>query len=334
MVALTQDRTLKKRNPTIHIINPFSDIAGSPQRALALYELLAPHTDVNLWSEYAIEPSLARRYPIRQISLSRLQFPRSGTFIIVGVYFRIGRWYYLSYPRRVILINNIPRSHSFTQRMRKLTVRGLRQVEIVFASQQLREQFRHKGIVEYSPVNLERFKPPRKQPKSRPFTIGRHSRDTPEKHHRSDPDLYQRLALESCRIRILGGQSISASLTGNPAIELLPFGAEDAVDFLQTLDAFYYRTADTWIEPFGRVVVEAMACGLPVVCGWRGGYAELIDHAKDGFLVHSDDEAMHYLMALKHDPSWRREIGQAARKKVESVYSVDRLQSLRDYYLL
>ncbi len=44
-------------------------------------------------------------------------------------------------------------------------------------------------------------------------------------------------------------------------------------------------------EPFGYSVVEAMACGTPVIAYDRGSMAELIDHATTGFLVADPDEA-------------------------------------------
>ncbi len=44
-------------------------------------------------------------------------------------------------------------------------------------------------------------------------------------------------------------------------------------------------------EPFGYSVVEAMACGTPVIAHARGSMPELIDQGKTGFLVRSDAEA-------------------------------------------
>ena len=44
-------------------------------------------------------------------------------------------------------------------------------------------------------------------------------------------------------------------------------------------------------EPFGYSVVEALACGTPVIAYDRGSMAELIDHAVTGFLVGDPDEA-------------------------------------------
>lgn len=45
-------------------------------------------------------------------------------------------------------------------------------------------------------------------------------------------------------------------------------------------------------EPFGYSVVEAMACGTPVVAYNRGSMTELIDHATTGFVVANAEEAI------------------------------------------
>jgi len=45
-------------------------------------------------------------------------------------------------------------------------------------------------------------------------------------------------------------------------------------------------------EPFGLSVVEALACGTPVIATRRGSMAEIIDHGVTGFLVDSLDEAI------------------------------------------
>jgi len=44
-------------------------------------------------------------------------------------------------------------------------------------------------------------------------------------------------------------------------------------------------------EPFGYSVVEAMACGTPVIAYDRGSMAELVDHGTSGYLVSNLDDA-------------------------------------------
>jgi glycosyltransferase involved in cell wall biosynthesis len=47
-----------------------------------------------------------------------------------------------------------------------------------------------------------------------------------------------------------------------------------------------------WEEPFGLVMIEAMACGTPVIAFRRGSVPEVIDHGVTGFIVDSLDEAV------------------------------------------
>tara|TARA_B100000212_G_scaffold131922_1_gene98938 strand:+ start:982 stop:2058 length:1077 start_codon:yes stop_codon:yes gene_type:complete len=56
-----------------------------------------------------------------------------------------------------------------------------------------------------------------------------------------------------------------------------------------------------WNEAYGNVVVEAMACGVPVVAYKKGGPGEIIHHGETGFLVKSDDKEslLSYLKKIK-----------------------------------
>jgi glycosyltransferase involved in cell wall biosynthesis len=47
-----------------------------------------------------------------------------------------------------------------------------------------------------------------------------------------------------------------------------------------------------WPEPFGLVMIEAMACGTPVIARPRGSVPEIIEDGVSGFLVESDAEAV------------------------------------------
>jgi UDP-glucose:tetrahydrobiopterin glucosyltransferase len=43
-----------------------------------------------------------------------------------------------------------------------------------------------------------------------------------------------------------------------------------------------------WVEAFGNVAIEALACGVPVIAYRRGGTAEIIEDSRTGFLVEPD----------------------------------------------
>jgi glycosyltransferase involved in cell wall biosynthesis len=47
-----------------------------------------------------------------------------------------------------------------------------------------------------------------------------------------------------------------------------------------------------WPEPFGLVMIEAMACGTPVIAFNRGSVPEVIDDGVSGFIVHDEATAI------------------------------------------
>jgi hypothetical protein len=47
-----------------------------------------------------------------------------------------------------------------------------------------------------------------------------------------------------------------------------------------------------WPEPFGLVMIEAMACGTPVIAFRRGSVPEVVEHGTSGFVVDGESEAV------------------------------------------
>lgn len=72
-------------------------------------------------------------------------------------------------------------------------------------------------------------------------------------------------------------------------------------------------------EPFGLSVIEAMACGTPVIAISRGSMAELIKDGKTGFLVKETEEFIRRIEDVKHID--RRD----CRKWVEERFTLERM---------
>jgi glycosyltransferase involved in cell wall biosynthesis len=81
------------------------------------------------------------------------------------------------------------------------------------------------------------------------------------------------------------------------------------------------------------VLMEAMACGLPVVSGDLPAIRELIDDGVSGLLVPGSqaDALADALAKLAADPDLRRKLGAAGRRKIEAEFSlttnIDRLEA-------
>jgi glycosyltransferase involved in cell wall biosynthesis len=78
-----------------------------------------------------------------------------------------------------------------------------------------------------------------------------------------------------------------------------------------------------WPEPFGLVMIEAMACGTPVLAWRRGSVAEVIEDGVTGFIVDDMDEAEAALAKLVRLDRRR------CRARFEARFSVARMA--RDY---
>lgn len=80
-------------------------------------------------------------------------------------------------------------------------------------------------------------------------------------------------------------------------------------------------------DTFPTVILEAMACGLPVVALARGGIPEQVAAGETGLLISEGDceTITTGLISLLKQPELRREMGEAARRRVLELVGRDRL---------
>lgn len=76
-----------------------------------------------------------------------------------------------------------------------------------------------------------------------------------------------------------------------PGIEFLgEVGERDKGEFLGNARALLFPI--DWPEPFGIVMIEAMACGTPIIAWNRGSVPEIVQHGVNGFIVNDVEAAV------------------------------------------
>ncbi len=110
-------------------------------------------------------------------------------------------------------------------------------------------------------------------------------------------------------------------------------GIEEHVHFLGHRDDVLrlYALMDVLVhasvhdEPFGRVIIEGMAAGRPVVATRGGGTVEIVEEGVTGLLVPKrDPEAMaEAILSLLRDPARARKMGARAREVVATRFRAD-----------
>ncbi len=96
-------------------------------------------------------------------------------------------------------------------------------------------------------------------------------------------------------------------------------GFASVPQFFQEIDLLI---APSWEEPFGIVLLEAMAVGIPVIATARGGPQEIISKPTEGVLVPPRDPSAlaNAIKSLASDDQRRLSIVGNARARVEANF--------------
>ena len=184
----------------------------------------------------------------------------------------------------------------------------------------------------------------------RPFTVGYFARIAPEKGLHVLADAYRRLRLggklskgsdansRGARLEVAGYlapehkkylEDIEREMQDAGLIDEFRhrgvLDREQKISFLRGLDVL--SVPATYDEPKGMFLLEAMACGVPVVQPRRGGFTEVVEKTGGGLLVKPDDSESlaEGLWEIHRDSSLAKRLGESGYQRVREHYSVGRM---------
>jgi glycosyltransferase involved in cell wall biosynthesis len=126
-------------------------------------------------------------------------------------------------------------------------------------------------------------------------------------------ELVQRLALGE-RVKFLGFQS-------------------DVYPVMQVCNLVAHTSVAP--EPFGRVIVEGMLCGLPVVASQAGGAIEIVEHGKTGWLCPPNDaqKLAEIIMTCRNQPERSQAIAMQGQRMAQERFNLRTTQQQMDRLL-
>jgi glycosyltransferase involved in cell wall biosynthesis len=159
--------------------------------------------------------------------------------------------------------------------------------------------------------------PEHRRPRSGALFVGRLS---PEKGTR----VLARAAATRGRalIDVIGTGPEQSSLETSPGMRLLGWQVPETI-YARMRAAAYIVVPSIWYENFPRTIVEAFACGLPVIASRLGAMAEIVRDGETGLLFEADnaeDLANKMAWAEAH-PGTVREMGANAYREYEAKYT-------------
>ena len=189
-------------------------------------------------------------------------------------------------------------------------------------------------------VNAEDFRP--RPPRSAgPFTIGYLARVAPEKGLHVLAEAYVRLRrrpdTEGTRLIAAGYLTAEHQSYLNAARSVLQnAGLEREFEYRGEVDrsakvAFLHEVdvlsvPAPYHEPKAMFLLEAMACGVPVVQPRVGAFPEIVEKTGGGLIVDPDPDALaDGMLAIKRDPDLAAALGRAGAAGVREHYTVTRM---------
>jgi glycosyltransferase involved in cell wall biosynthesis len=196
------------------------------------------------------------------------------------------------------------------------------------------------GEVAFAPPAVPRWKELPAISDERPFTVGYAGRLVERKGLLDLLEAVRRLEAP-VELLLIGNGELRERLEGEPIpgsrVRVLDsLGHDQMASGYAQLDVLVMpsHTTPTWKEQFGRAIVEALWCGVPVVGSDSGEIPWLIGLTEGGLVFPEGDveTLARLLVELRGSPKLRRDLAQRGHAAVERLFSVpaatDRLEQL------
>ncbi len=183
------------------------------------------------------------------------------------------------------------------------------------------------------PVDDRRFMPARRRgERSGRFRWITVSRLVPGKGLEELVDLFRERGPDAGQLTIVGDGPLGPALTRRAegaAVDILPFDGDRLPDMLRDHDAFVlnsYRHG-RWEELFGMVLIEAMACGLPVVATDCVGPRAILRDGETGLLVPQQNASAlrQTLERIEKDPALRDRLAGQGQHDAVDRFALDKV---------
>jgi glycosyltransferase involved in cell wall biosynthesis len=164
------------------------------------------------------------------------------------------------------------------------------------------------------------------------FRAGRHSRSSPRKFSPDFFQLFEQMDVPDLQVLTLGHTPEMAAWLAGHSFELkhnywlLPGNSMRVAEFLSSLDVYVYKTDPDLRETCPLSILEALACGIPVVAEARGGIIDLLVPGQTGRLCSTLKDYKKAVEELHADSGLRRRYSVAAREWAREFASLGRFR--------
>lgn len=314
--------TLKYIPPAVKNIS-LRDLQNTQKRMADAINKGDYHVVFSEQDQYTMAPFLLRyikkpmvfycQQPLRNDAVSEVIFPRrknnlTGKFMGIGSRFVVKRG--LDLDKTNSFYSSYTLANSYFSRETIMRMYGIN------------------ARVSYLGVDPEMFKPLELENENFILSVGTL---TPEKGHGFLVDSLSRMDSELRPKLVVVSNSSFPPWKGHLIKHAADLGVE--IEILSLINdselAMLYNKAETvvyspYLEPFGLVPIESMACGTPVVAVKEGGVRETVIHGKTGLLVDRDEELFADAVTKMISKDYKRyNMGKNAVQNVEDFWTLD-----------